>query len=89
LIVNSKQDGFKPGKGFYNIVSENKKSLRAATSEVNFQRFEDRLMDTITNANIYSKEDILKNLWIAEEEKKFNIEDMDAQDNELKIPNFT
>ena len=46
-------------------------------------------MDTITNANIYSKEDILKNLWIAEEEKKFNIEDMDAQDNELKIPNFT
>ena len=64
-------------------------SLRAATSEVNFQRFEDRLMDTITNANIYSKEDILKNLWIAEEEKKFNIEDMDAQDNELKIPNFT
>ena len=63
--------------------------MRAATSEVNFQRFEDRLMDTITNANIYSKEDILKNLWIAEEEKKFNIEDMDAQDNELKIPNFT
>ena len=63
--------------------------MRAATSEVNFQRFEDRLMDTITNANIYSKEDILKNLWIAEEEKKFNIEDMDAHDNELKIPNFT
>ena len=63
--------------------------MRAATSEVNFQRFEDRLMDTITNANIYSKEDILKNLWIAEEEKKFNIEDMDAQENELKIPNFT
>ena len=63
--------------------------MRAATSEVNFQRFEDRLMDTITNANIYSKEDILKNLWIADGEKKFNIEDMDAQDNELKIPNFT
>ena len=80
-------DGFKPGKGFYNIISENTKSMRAAKSNVNFQKFEEKLFDQITNANAQSKEEIFKNLWLSDEKRQFNYDDQERVSS-VNLPDF-